>query len=79
MIATTTTASGTLHRSALFLLVFLVVHMLGNLSVFAGPEAFNGYGHYLSTHPLTKFIEYYLLAAAAVHARGSCAAVALRT
>ena len=62
-----TTASGTLHRSALFLIIFLVVHMLGNLSVFAGKEAFNGYGHFLSTHPLTKFIEYYLLAGTLAH------------
>eukprot|EP00937_MAST-01D_sp_MAST-1D-sp2_P003856 g3856.t1 len=63
-----TSASGMLHRSAIFLLVFLVVHMAGNLTVFAGPAVFNEYGHKLASNPLTKFIEWYLLLASVVHA-----------
>jgi succinate dehydrogenase / fumarate reductase cytochrome b subunit len=55
-----TSSSGTLHRSALFLVLFLVVHMAGNLSVFFGQSAFNMYGHALSGNPLIKFIEAYL-------------------
>jgi hypothetical protein len=34
-----------LNRSSLFMLAFLVVHMIGNLSVFFGPNVFNAYGH----------------------------------
>merc|ERR1711871_1068049 len=48
--------------------VFLVVHMAGNLTVFAGPAVFNEYGHKLASNPLTKFIEWYLLLASVVHA-----------
>ena len=40
-----TSYSGSLHRSALFLLVFLVVHMLGNLTALFGRDAYNSYGH----------------------------------
>ncbi|WP_165987037.1 succinate dehydrogenase cytochrome b subunit [Streptomyces sp. YIM 98790] len=35
--------------SGLFLLAFLVAHMLGNLKIFFGPEEFNGYSHWLRT------------------------------
>lgn len=37
--------------SGALLLVFLVVHMSGNLLVLKGPDAFNEYGHFLKTHP----------------------------
>jgi succinate dehydrogenase / fumarate reductase cytochrome b subunit len=37
--------------SGALLLVFLVVHMSGNLLVLKGPDAFNDYGHFLKTHP----------------------------
>eukprot|EP00939_MAST-03C_sp_MAST-3C-sp1_P000593 g593.t1 len=57
-----------LQRSALFLVAFLVVHSLGNATVFFGPEIFNGYADKLMRNPLLKFIEYYLLFAASVHA-----------
>jgi L-lactate dehydrogenase (cytochrome) len=53
-------SGGTLHRSALFLIVFLVVHMLGNLTLFFGQEAFNSYGHNLNSNPFLKFVEAYL-------------------
>jgi succinate dehydrogenase/fumarate reductase cytochrome b subunit len=48
------------------LLTFVVVHVLGNLSFFAGPAAFNGYAAKLH-NPLTTIIEIYLLLAAALH------------
>ncbi|MER7759787.1 succinate dehydrogenase cytochrome b subunit [Streptomyces sp. NPDC097619] len=35
--------------SGLILLGYLVVHMLGNLKIFFGPEEFNGYAHWLRT------------------------------
>lgn len=38
--------------SGLALCGFLVVHLLGNFLVFLGPEKFNGYAHFLETHPL---------------------------
>eukprot|EP00935_MAST-01C_sp_MAST-1C-sp1_P002599 g2599.t1 len=62
-----TSYSGTLSRSAIFLIVFLVVHMLGNLTVFFGADAFNGYGHALHINPLLGFIEAYLALAFAFH------------
>ena len=62
------TVSQSLHRSALFLLAFLVVHLFGNMAVFFGPEVFNGYGHKLRHNPLLLVVEYYLLAAVVVHA-----------
>ena len=57
-----------LNRAGVFLVVFCTVHMLGNLTVFWGPEAFNAYGYALSSNPLLTAIEYYLAAACAVHA-----------
>ena len=57
-----------INRTAAFMLVFLVVHMLGNLTLFISPEAFNTYGDLLNKNPALKFIEYYLLAMAVMHA-----------
>lgn len=37
--------------SGLALFLFVVVHMLGNLQVFLGPEAINAYGHFLQSKP----------------------------
>eukprot|EP00656_Telonema_subtile_P008322 TRINITY_DN13896_c0_g1_i1.p1 TRINITY_DN13896_c0_g1~~TRINITY_DN13896_c0_g1_i1.p1 ORF type:complete len:273 (-),score=73.79 TRINITY_DN13896_c0_g1_i1:147-965(-) len=57
-----------LHRSAVFLIVFLVIHMLGNLTFLVSDDAFNAYGHKLETlRPATTAIEAYLLLAAVVH------------
>ena len=66
-------AAVTLHRSALFLLVFLLIHMLGNLWIFSGPDAFNCYGHLLHINPLLKLVEGYLLLAGAAHAAAGAA------
>merc|ERR1712126_73025 len=35
-----------LTRSAVFLIFFLVVHVIGNIHIFAGPNDFNGYGYF---------------------------------
>jgi len=35
-----------LTRSAMFLFVFLIIHAVGNLHVFLGPDDFNGYGYF---------------------------------
>jgi hypothetical protein len=35
-----------LTRSAMFLVFFIVVHAVGNLHVFKGPDDFNGYGYF---------------------------------
>jgi hypothetical protein len=35
-----------LTRSAMFLFVFLIIHAIGNLHVFLGPDDFNGYGYF---------------------------------
>eukprot|EP00756_Hemistasia_phaeocysticola_P036454 Hpha_TRINITY_DN16643_c0_g5::TRINITY_DN16643_c0_g5_i1::g.181881::m.181881/K00101/lldD; L-lactate dehydrogenase (cytochrome) len=59
--------SGTLHRSALFLTVYLVIHMLGNLLVFAGPGVLNEYARTIHSVPFLPYIEAYLLFAAVVH------------
>merc|ERR1712070_1220650 len=34
-----------LTRSAMFLFVFIIIHAIGNLHVFLGPNDFNGYGY----------------------------------
>ena len=67
-VVTTTSATVSLHRSALFLVCFLVVHLAGNLAVFAGRDVFNSYGHKLRSNPLLTVVEYYLLLASVVHA-----------
>jgi L-lactate dehydrogenase (cytochrome) len=56
-----------LNRTAIFLIIFLIVHMLGNLAVFISADAFNSYGYLLNKNPLLKFVEYYLLLAAVIH------------
>jgi len=60
-----------LTRSAVFLIVFSLIHSLGNLHVYAGPNAFNGYAYFLN-RPVpwdTLFlpVELYLLAAGILH------------
>jgi succinate dehydrogenase / fumarate reductase cytochrome b subunit len=41
--------------------LFLLLHMLGNLLILAGPEAFNMYGHKMTTNPLLYAAEIGLL------------------
>jgi len=35
-----------LTRSAIFLIMFILIHAVGNLHVFLGPDDFNGYGYF---------------------------------
>jgi succinate dehydrogenase / fumarate reductase cytochrome b subunit len=53
--------------TGLFLFIYLIVHIGGNLMVFLGPEAFNEYAHTLASNPLIKFIEVILVMGFLVH------------
>merc|ERR1719386_502341 len=62
-----------LTRSAMFLIVFQVIHAVGNLHVFLGPDDFNGYGYFYVRLYFTGFglsaniVEEYLLLSALLH------------
>jgi hypothetical protein len=62
-----------LTRSAMFLIVFQIIHAVGNLHVFLGPDDFNGYGYfyvrlYFSGFGLpANIVEIYVLLAALLH------------
>lgn len=53
--------------SGLLLLAFLVVHVAGNLTIFAGPDVFNGYSHHLTSNPLIYVAEIGLLVLFVAH------------
>ncbi len=51
-----------------FLLIFLIVHLVGNITLFFGPNVFNGYVLTLDViKPLIRVIELVLLAAFLIH------------
>lgn len=60
-------------RSAMFLFIFMVIHAVGNLHVFLGPDDFNGYGYFYVRLYWTGFgleaniVEEYVLLAALLH------------
>merc|ERR1719324_877680 len=62
-----------LTRSAMFLFLFMVIHAVGNLHVFLGPDDFNGYGYfYVRLYPSgfglpANIVEEYVLLAAIMH------------
>jgi len=62
-----------LTRSAIFLIFFIVVHAVGNLHVFLGPDDFNGYGFFYVRLYYTGFglpaniVEEYVLLSALLH------------
>jgi len=62
-----------LTRSAIFLIFFIVIHAVGNLHVFKGPDDFNGYGYFYVRLYWTGFglpaniVEEYVLLAAVLH------------
>jgi len=62
-----------LTRSAMFLIVFQVIHAVGNLHVFLGPDDFNGYGYFYVRLYWTGFgisaniVEEYVLLSALLH------------
>lgn len=43
--------------TGLFLVLFLVAHLAGNLSIYGGKEAFNSYAHLLESNPLLPLAE----------------------
>jgi succinate dehydrogenase cytochrome b subunit len=53
--------------TGLFLLVFLIAHLAGNLLFIAGPDPFNEYGHRLISNPLVYVAELGLLAIFLLH------------
>merc|ERR1712048_617950 len=62
-----------LTRSAMFLFIFIIIHAVGNLHVFLGPDDFNGYGYfYVRLYPTgfglpANIVEEYVLLAALLH------------
>jgi succinate dehydrogenase / fumarate reductase cytochrome b subunit len=58
--------------SGLFLILFLVGHLLGNLQLFKTGEegrlAFNAYGHFMTTFPLVKILSYLTYLSILLHA-----------
>merc|ERR1719478_786089 len=62
-----------LTRSAIFLIVFIIIHAIGNLHVFLGPDDFNGYGYFYVRLYFTGFglpaniVEIYVLLCALLH------------
>merc|ERR1719473_1931077 len=62
-----------LTRSAFFLIFFMVVHAIGNLHVFLGPDDFNGYGYFYVRLYWSGFgfdaniVEEYVLICAVMH------------
>merc|ERR1719181_2582380 len=60
-------------RSAMFLFIFIIIHAIGNLHVFLGPDDFNGYGYfYVRLYPTgfgfqANIVEEYVLLAALLH------------
>merc|ERR1719394_1734090 len=62
-----------LTRSGIFMILFIVIHGVGNLNVFSGPDDFNGYGYFYVRLYWTGFglpaniVEEYILLAALLH------------
>ncbi len=55
------------HRTALVLVAYLVVHVLGNLTIFAGRDAFNGYAAFLESLWVVKAVEWCVFAAGSLY------------
>jgi len=53
--------------TGLFLVLYLVIHIAGNLVVFLGPSTFNRYSQTLGGNPLIKVIEVVLVVAFLLH------------
>lgn len=62
-----------LTRSAILLILFIVIHAVGNLHVFLGPDDFNGYGYFYVRLYWTGFglpaniVELYIMLAVMLH------------
>src|SRR5262245_13916804 len=53
--------------TGLFLVVYLVVHIAGNLMVFLGRDLFNEYSHALTSNPIVLVIEVVLAVGFLIH------------
>lgn len=53
--------------SGLFLVIFLFVHLSGNLLLFLGERTFNTYSHFMATNPFIRVIEILLFLAFLIH------------
>lgn len=53
--------------SGIFLVLFVIGHVVGNLTVYIGPSALNGYAHWLQENPLLWFIRLGMLIIVSVH------------
>lgn len=58
--------------TGIFLIIFLIVHLLGNLQLYdlsqAGQEQFNAYSHFMTSNPLIKIVSYLLYFSILFHA-----------
>jgi succinate dehydrogenase / fumarate reductase cytochrome b subunit len=43
--------------TGLFLVLFLLVHLIANLTLFGGPDAFNAASHFMGTNPLIQVMQ----------------------
>ena len=53
--------------SGLFLIVFLLVHLVANLFIFAGAEAYDAACHFMDSNPLIKIMVPFLALGFAIH------------
>lgn len=58
--------------SGLFLIVFLLVHLVANLFVFGGAEAYNAACHFMDTNPIIKIMVPVLALGFAIHIIYAC-------
>jgi succinate dehydrogenase / fumarate reductase cytochrome b subunit len=56
-----------LATTGIVLVLFLLGHMLGNLTVYQGPSAINAYGAWLQGHPLLWVFRLVMLAVVVIH------------
>jgi succinate dehydrogenase / fumarate reductase cytochrome b subunit len=66
----TSTSVGTkllIGATGLFLVIYLLIHIVGNLIVFLGPSAFNKYAYTLESVPILPAIEIILLVGFLLH------------
>jgi succinate dehydrogenase / fumarate reductase cytochrome b subunit len=53
--------------TGLFLVLYLIIHIVGNLMVFGGPDFYNHYAEFLESNPLLPIIEVLLLLVFLLH------------
>lgn len=53
--------------SGIFLLLFVIGHVVGNLTVYIGPSSLNSYAHWLQESPILWFVRLGMLAIVFIH------------